>query len=65
LKKGDVMKKVIASRKTIKKPQQERFRKARKNLEKMEEVIAPFIRRSEIRRRSPSGQWLEESSLYQ
>ncbi len=41
--------------------QRERFSEAKKSLEEMEEEIAPFVRRREIRKYSTAGEWRDAS----
>jgi len=43
---------------------QKRFREAKKNLQKMQEEIAPFIKLRKFKKYSTEGEWRETSSLY-
>jgi len=42
---------------------QKRFREAKKNLQKMQEEIAPFIKLRKFKKYSTEGEWRETSSL--
>lgn len=53
--------------KPTKKPMEEkqkRFLEAKENFQKMQEEIAPFIKRREFKKYSTEGAWRETSSLY-
>ena len=41
-----------------------RFREAKKNLQKMQEEIAPFVKLRKFKKYSTEGEWRETSSLY-
>ena len=41
-----------------------RFREAKKSFQKIEEEIAPFIKRRKFKEYSTDGEWRETSTLY-
>ncbi len=41
-----------------------RFREAKKNFQKIQEEIAPFVKRRKFKEYSTEGEWRETSSLY-
>lgn len=43
---------------------QKRFLEAKENFQKMQEEIAPFIKRRKFKEYSTEGEWRETSSLY-
>lgn len=43
---------------------QRRFLEAKENFQKMQEEIAPFIKRRKFKEYSTEGEWRETSSLY-
>ena len=43
---------------------QRRFLEAKKSFQKMQEEIAPFIKRRKFKEYSTEGEWRETSSLY-
>ncbi|GCC10854.1 hypothetical protein IPdc08_00892 [archaeon] len=53
--------------KPTKKPigeKQQRFLEAKEDFKKMQEEIAPFIKRRKFKKYSTGGKWRETSSLY-
>lgn len=55
-------KKIKATKKTTEK-QRKHLLKAKKSFQKMQEEIAPFIKRREFKYYSTEGQWRDTSSL--
>jgi hypothetical protein len=45
--------------------QTQRIEKARKNLEEMQKIIAPFVRQRALKQQSTAGGWRKTSSLVQ
>ena len=43
---------------------QRRFLEAKENFQKMQEEIAPYIKRRKFKQYSTEGEWRETSSLY-
>lgn len=53
----------VKSIERITKEQEKRMLKAQKSFSKMQEEIAPFIRRRRFKRYSTAGEWCETASL--
>ncbi len=54
----------IGPKKQIEKDNQIRFEEAKKSLQKLQEEIAPYIKKREFKEVSTAGEWCETSSLY-
>ncbi|MEW6185277.1 MAG: hypothetical protein AB1585_05995 [Thermodesulfobacteriota bacterium] len=54
----------IESKNQIEKNKQIRFDEAKKSFQKLQEEIAPYIKKREFKEVSTAGEWCETSSLH-